>query len=172
MLKKELRILGLAATDLGHERRLVGIIFRGNLWLDGILTCSFDTHTDYISDIAQAILKSRQYSQVRVAISRENLLPKGIQDLRKLNLKTHLPTISIIKPKSHSHSTTTKSRPARYLHIQRGRRKVIVQTLELDKEFAREIFLIGCRDNSLIPEAMRIAELVTAALKNGQVTST
>lgn len=163
MLKKEIRILGLAATDLRRERRLVGIIFRGNLWLDGILTCSFDTHTDYISDIAQTILKSRQYSQVRVAISHENLLPKGIQDLRKLTFKTHIPTISIIKPKNHSHSTTTKSR---YLRIERGRHKAIVQTLELDKQVAREIFLVGCRENSLIPEALRIAELITTALKN------
>ncbi|HYW02073.1 MAG TPA: hypothetical protein VE862_11435 [Candidatus Acidoferrum sp.] len=161
MLKKEIRILGLATTDLRRERRLVGIIFRGNLWLDGILTCSFDTHTDYISDIAQTILKSRQYSQIRVIISRETLLPKGIQDLRKLNIKTHLPTISI---KSHSQSTTTKSRP-RCLRIHRGRRKIILHTLELDKEFACEIFLVGCRGNSLTPEALRIAELITATLK-------
>ena len=165
MLKKEIRSLGLAATELRRERRLVGIIFRGNLWLDAILTCSFDTHTEYISDIARTILKARQYSQIRVVISRENLLPKGIQDLRKLNLKTHIPTISIIKSESQRHSTTTKSRPARYLRIQRGRHKVIVQTLELDKEVAREIFLVGCRGNSLIPEPLRFAELVTAALK-------
>ncbi|HKM75809.1 MAG TPA: hypothetical protein VJZ32_05265, partial [Candidatus Bathyarchaeia archaeon] len=89
--------------------------------------------------------------------------PKGIQDLRKLTFKTHIPTISIIKPKNHSHSTTTKSR---YLRIERGRRKAIVQTLELDKQVAREIFLVGCRENSLIPEALRIAELITTALKN------
>jgi endonuclease V-like protein UPF0215 family len=170
LLKKEIRILGLAAIDLRRERRLIGVIFRGNLWLDGVLTCSFDTHADYISDIAQAILKSRQYSQVRVAIVRENLLPKGIQDLRKLNLKTHLPTILIIKSKSHSHSTTTKSQHARSLRLRRGRRKVIVKTLELDKEAARDIFLVACRGDSLIPEALRIAELVTFALKNGQVT--
>ena len=166
MLKKEIRILALAATELRSEQRLVGIIFRGSLWLDAILTCSFDTHTDYISDIARTILKARQYSQIRVVISRENLLPKGIQDLRQLNLKTHLPTISIIKSERQSQSTTTtKSRSTRYLRIQRGRRKVIVQTVELDKEVAREIFLVGCRGNSLIPEPLRFAELVTAALK-------
>jgi len=170
LLKKEIRILGLAAIDLRHEQRLIGVIFRGNLWLDGVLTISFDTHTDYISEIAQAILKSRQYSQVRAAILHENLLPKGIQDLRKLILKTHLPTILVIKPKSHSHLTTTNSQRARSLRIRRGGRKVILQTLELDKEVAREIFLIGCRDNSLIPEALRIAELVAVALKKGQVT--
>ncbi len=162
MLKKEIRILGLAATDLTCERRLVGIIFRGNLWLDGILTCDFDTHTDYISDIAQTILKSRQYSQIRIAISHESLLPKGMQDLRKLTFKTHIPTISII-PESHSNSTTTKSR---YLRIERGRRKAIVQTSGVNKEVAREIFLVGCRGNSLIPEALRIAEMISAALKN------
>ncbi|HMK82292.1 MAG TPA: hypothetical protein VK503_01110, partial [Candidatus Bathyarchaeia archaeon] len=61
----------------------------------------------------------------------------------------------------HSHSTITKSQHARSLRIRRGRRKVIIQTLELDKEVAREIFLVACRGNSLIPEALRIAELVT-----------
>jgi len=170
LLKKEIRILGLAAIDLRHEQRLIGVIFRGNQWLDGILTISFDTHTDYISEIAQAILKSRQYSQVRAAILHENLLPKGIQDLRKLILKTHLPTILIIKSKSHSHMTRTKSQHARSLRIRRGRRKVILQTLELDEEDAREIFLVACRGNSLIPEALRVAELITVALRSGQVT--
>jgi len=162
VLKKEIRILGIAATDSKSERRLVGIIFRGNLWLDGILTCSFDTHTDYISDIARTILKSRQYSQIRVIISRENSLPKGLLDLRKLSLETHLPTISI-KSKNHSQSTT-KYQTKQYVCIQKGRKKVTAQTLELDKRAASEIYLIACRGNSLVPEALRTAELITVAL--------
>jgi endonuclease V-like protein UPF0215 family len=164
LVKKEIRILGLAITHLRDEPQLVGAIFRGNLWLDGIFTCAIEMHGDYISDIAQAILRSRQYSQTRVLISREVLLPKGIRDLRKLNSKTRLPAISIVTSKTSDFSAG-KPRTSQPLDIKIGKRHVEVQTFQLDEEVAREIFLVGCKENSLVPEALRIAELAATALQ-------
>jgi len=121
-------------------------------------------HGDYISDIAQAILRSRQYSQTRVLIAHEVLLPKGIRDLRKLNLKTRLPVISIVTSKTGNLSAG-KSGTSPSFDIKIGKRHVAVQTLQLDKEAAHEIFLVGCKENSLVPEALRIAELTATALQ-------
>ena len=121
-------------------------------------------HGDYISDIAQAILRSRQYSQTRVLISREVLLPKGIRDLRKLNLKTRLPMISIVTSKT-GNLLAGKPETSPSFDIKIGKRHVAVQTFQLAKEAANEIFLVGCKENSLVPEALRIAELTATALQ-------
>ena len=162
MVKKEIRILGLAITHLRHELQLVGVIFRGNLWLDGVFKCTVPTHSDYISDIARAILSSRQYSQTHVLISREIRLPKGIRDLQRLSLQTRLPTISLVTSKTGRFSTR---KPGTCLDIKIEKSKVMVRPLRLNKEVAREIFLVACKEGSLVPEALRIAELTATALE-------
>ena len=166
MPKREIRILGLALSYLNTGLQLVGVILRGNQWLDGILVCTVDPNEDYISEITRTILKSKQYSQIRVVVSRENLLPKGAQDMRKLNLKTRLPMILLTQSKAYTTSTAQIVTQPNRTSIEKGKHKIMIHTIGLNARTAREILLIGCRDNLSIPEALRIAELITIGLKS------
>jgi endonuclease V-like protein UPF0215 family len=164
--KREIRILGLALSYLNTELQLVGVILRGNQWLDGILVCTIDPNEDYISEITRTILKSKQYSQIRVVVSRENLLPKRVRDMRKLSLKTRLPMILLTQSIGHTTSAAHIAPQPNRTSIEKGRRKIMIRTIGLNACTAREILLIGCRGNLSIPEALRIAELITIGLKS------
>lgn len=164
MPKKEIRILGLARSYVNTELQVVGVILRGNQWVDGILVCSVDPNEDYISEITQTILKSKQYSQIHAVISRENLLPK-VQDMRKLSLKTRLPMILITQSTIHNTSAAHLVPQADQTSIEKGKRKIMIRTIGLTADTAHEILLIGCRGTLSIPEALRIAELITIGLK-------
>lgn len=147
---------------------MIGIVFRGNLWLDGIVTCRIEpSRHDYVPELARAIVRSRQYSQIHaVILSREDLVPGVRIDISDLARRINAPVISIIgktvHPRTPSHQewrTSHKSKADRF-EIEIGGRFVPVRAAGISSEGAREIFAVGCVDGNPIPEALRVAELV------------
>ena len=165
MLKKEIRILGLSsAVNVKQQRSIVGTIFRGNSWLDAVLTCVIAPHEDYLPKIIRMILNSKQHPQIRAIISRGTLLPGRVRDLRVLADRTHLPVIPIIKI-SENISTKMKSTPlSGKLCVERNGRIVMIRAFGLNATMARATFILGCKDNLFIPEALRVAELIACQL--------
>jgi endonuclease V-like protein UPF0215 family len=86
--------------------------------------------------------------------------------MRKLNLKTRLPMILLTQSKAYTTSTAQIVTQPNRTSIEKGRYKIMIHTIGLNARTAREILLIGCRDNLSIPEALRIAELITIGLRS------
>ncbi len=174
MLKKEVRILGVSAPPKKMEAiPAIGVIFRGNLWLDGMLTCFLKPNRrDYLSDLARAIIRSKQYSQLRaVILSREQLVPGETLDVTDLADRINLPVISIIKePRFQirmNHSGRKRSNLTRYKVGIRGK-QVTVLAAKISYEQAKQIFAVSCAKGHRIPEAVRVAELIAKHV-SGQV---
>ena len=161
MIKKEARILGLAATPRTLKRiPVIGVVYRGNLWLDGIFKCQIRRGgREPLSRLVTAIVQSKQYSQIHaVILSRENLAPGIRIDISNFSRRINLPVLSIVK------KTTLSQRGARSkvqpLRIRIAGRLVYIRAEGVSSEEAQEIFAIACASGKRIPEAVRVAQIV------------
>ncbi len=80
MFKSEIRILGITAFALrkGQGLRMVGAVYRGNKWLDGVLYDARNTSSRNIeSRIVGLVKKSRHYNQVKAIIL--DVMPKTLR---------------------------------------------------------------------------------------------
>jgi len=75
-VKRNIRVLGLAAAPLGDGFVAVGAVFRGRLGLEGVL-CSESTGGDVTEAFIGALLRSRHLGQVRVIVVDAASLPPG-----------------------------------------------------------------------------------------------
>ena len=107
-INSELRVLGI--DDLPHKRTqagdkilAIGTIFRGGKFMDGLLTthitCDGDDST---SCFINMINKSKNKSQLRVILT-DGITFGGFNviDLHKINKKTNIPVISVVRHKPH-----------------------------------------------------------------------
>jgi len=75
-VKRNVRVLGLAAAPLGDGFVAVGAVFRGRLGLEGVL-CSESKNVDVTEAFIGALLRSRHLGQVRVIVVDAASLPPG-----------------------------------------------------------------------------------------------
>ncbi len=163
MLKKEIRILGIgAATRNKKQILMIGVVFRGSLWLDGILTCLLKLdEQDHVSNISRAIMRSKQYPQLRaVILSREQLVPGENLDLSDLKRRINLPVIAIAK---NNRSTAKKRKQlldVNHYDLTLNGKRLHILAAGTSHEMAQEILSICCTQNQKIPEAVRVADLI------------
>lgn len=163
MLKKQARILGLSATAKRKGATLVvGVVFRGSCWLDGILTCSLESDKrDHVSQISKAIMKSRQYSQLHaVILSQKKIAPGWDIDITDLAQRIKLPVISLVKKNRTGMKNRKKLLGANYYHLVINKKPVFVLAKGLGLEMTQELLTIACTSGSSIPEAVRVANLI------------
>ena len=149
-----------------HEIPVIGIVFRGNLWLDGILTCQIrPKEPDCMAGLVSAIAQSRHYSQIHaVILPREVLVPAVQFDISDFSHKINLPVISIARKTLYRKRPTrrnpkTKSKTDSFsIKIARG--LIPVKVSGISREETREIFAVACVDGQQIPEAVRVAKIV------------
>ncbi|MGA2783545.1 MAG: hypothetical protein ABSF09_02460 [Candidatus Bathyarchaeia archaeon] len=128
--------------------RIVGVIFRGSLWLDGLFTYTAGTNDKrYVTGLASTMKQSKQYSQIHAAVfSRENDLPNGVQDFDHLADEIDLPILVLRHSKFRNQKLTSIWSPNK------------------DPVTVNELFAIGCAEKMTIPEAVRVAELIANRL--------
>jgi endonuclease V-like protein UPF0215 family len=167
LLKKEIRILGLSSVAERDGRILIlGVVFRGSLWLDGAFKCILEkSPDDYVSALASAIKQSNQYSQLHAVILCESrgTLRRRL-DIRSLADKTKLPVIAIVENRLARNKWKKPPTPERTLKlctIDVQGKTVHLLTRGLTSEVAREIFMVSCAPGSHVPEAVRVAKLLT-----------
>jgi endonuclease V-like protein UPF0215 family len=169
LLKREVRILGLSAPSWRRKKTpVIGVVFRGSLWLDGVFTCLLEPHrSNHLSTLVRAITRSKQYSQIRaVILSREQLVPGAHIEITKLAQRINLPVISIIR-KPHSRNVRklqsgrhSKTSGATRYEIKTRGKPVSVWAAGISHERTCEIFAIGCAVPHRVPEAVRVADLI------------
>ena len=137
----------MSAIHKAHLNQIVGVIFRGSLWLDGLFTYTAATKDKkYVTGLASAMRGSKQYSQIHAVIfSRENILPNGVQDFDRLANEITIPILVV-------------------RHLRLRNRRSTVWSPNKDPETVNELFSIGCAEKRPIPEAARVADLIANQL--------
>jgi endonuclease V-like protein UPF0215 family len=172
LIKKEARILGLSAPT-GKLKRipLIGIVFRGNLWLDGMLTCQIEPNRpEYLSVLVGAIVQSRQYSQIQAVILSQETLTSVIRiSVSNISRMINLPVISILG-KSNHRGTLRQNRPpltkskVGHIWIKIAGKSVCVNAARVSGQETQEIFDVACLKGKWIPEAVRVADIIAKNL--------
>lgn len=163
MLKKEIRILGLSATT-GKRRRtiVIGVVFRGSRWLDGMIICFLGpSKGDHTLKISRTIMKSRQYSQLHAVIATKTRIAPGQDiDLSELGRRLGLPVIALVERELVRKRNVKQSVNSGRYHLMVKGKRVSVLAPRIDLRYLQEIIEVACARDFLIPEAARVADLI------------
>ena len=146
-VKKEIRVLGLAAEPLDGSHVVVGVVYRGRLGLDGVLCCS-SSSPDLTGAAASMIRDSAHFNQIRViAVDMDRLSPGASIDLDDLASGTGKPVLGLTRAGGELDE--------RYMFLWRG---LTVTSMGLGRGDAERV-LDTCSAEGF-PEALRVASLV------------
>ena len=162
MIKREARILGLSAAHRGRTILVVGVVFRGSLWLDGVISCTIEMNaTNQNSTLSKAIKQSKQYSQLHAIILKEQSIPGWKVNLTDLARRVKLPVITTANRRILRAPRVGKGARSmqRYNIIINGR-KLPVLTVGVSRADAEQLYSVGCTPSNRVPEAVRVANLL------------
>jgi endonuclease V-like protein UPF0215 family len=156
-VKKEIRTLGLAAKSMNSEGEfiVVGVVFRGSLWLDGVMRTT--THTADITDgSAEMITASRHHPQIRAILVHGDLLYDGCTiDPFNLSRETMRPVIAL----NYKGDLGSDDPENTQVYAMRVTGKVPSYSIGLEDPVAVDILRTASRDG-VLPEALRVANIL------------
>jgi endonuclease V-like protein UPF0215 family len=141
---------------------VVGVVFRGSLWLDGVISCTLEMNgPNQNSTLSRAIKQSKQYSQLHAIILKERVVPGWKVNLADLARRVKRPVIATANRRISR--APKKGEGARDMHryeIIINRRRLSVLAVGVGRAEAEQLFDVGCTPTSAIPEAVRVADLL------------
>ena len=166
-MKKESRILGLSAFERTAEViPVIGVIFRGSQWFDGIIACHLRpwNHKN-TSDLARAIIKCKQYSQIHaVILVNEQFSLRTRVYMKTLSTAINRPIIAIVRKRSalvwREHQKQSESILSNYYRVNLSGKYLSILAIKLTFTETSEILSLACVKGSTMPEAVRVAQLI------------
>jgi endonuclease V-like protein UPF0215 family len=150
-IKKEIRLLGLAAGRVGDTYAVVGVVFRGGLAVDGVLSRVSES-PDLATAAVDMIRESVHFNQIRVAAVDVDGLPLGSSmDLDALASGTGKPVLGLTRDGGEIDE--------RHMFRWRG---YSVECVGLRRRDAEGILDVCSLDG--VPEALRVASMVAGGL--------
>lgn len=187
-IKPEIRILGIDDSSLHNKQvMIVGAVFRGGDWLDGVLR-SYVTKdgNDATDTIIQMVTKSKHFGQVRILMF-DGVTYAGfnILDVETVHEKTGIPCIVVMRDRPdftgiRSALDHLPDPEMRWELIERAgtihevlsrehENPIYIQHCGIDLEDAREIVQLSAT-HSNIPEPLRVAHLIATGIVCGEST--
>jgi uncharacterized protein len=187
VIKSEIRVLGVDDGAFKPHVKgrvpVIGVVFRGGFWLDGVMHTEIDVDGfDATDKIASMITESSHYKQLRVVLLNGiTFAGFNIVDVKALNAATKLPIITLTREKPdfagiQKALQNLSNSEVRWEAILRAgepieistrssEAKVYMQTVGISKETAQKILrLTSTRSN--IPEALRVAHLIASGISH------
>lgn len=188
-IKPEIRILGV--DDGPFEPRskgevpLVGAVFRGGQWLEGVLRTGIKKDgTDVTDRLIEMVGKSRHRGQLRVLmVDGVTFAGFNVLDVKTVFRKTGLPVIVVSRElpdmasirKAVKHLSGWRNRwklirgVGKIYPVRTGRRgaPVYMQPIGIKRADAESIVKLSST-RSLIPEPLRVAHLIATAMVRGE----
>jgi endonuclease V-like protein UPF0215 family len=185
VIKPEIRVLGVDDGIFTPRVKglvpVVGVVFRGGYWLDGVMHTKIEIDGfDATDKITSMIKNSSHYKQLRVImLGGVTFAGLNVVDINRLNAETKLPVMAVTreKPNLEEIRTALKNLPKgeeRWKAILNAgeifevqckskNEKVFMQISGILKEDAEKILkLTSTRSN--IPEALRVAHLIASGI--------
>lgn len=148
-----MRILGVGAAPLrGRDRiALIGVVFRGGLWLDGVLWRSIPKGSDLTEALGAMVLGSKHFGQLRLLMLPDIELVGHPIDPVRLRSMTGLPVMAMA---AEGQEIPVRGGPATKALLEGISREVAAKVLELT------------RPSRGHPEPLRVAALLARAIRN------
>ncbi len=183
-IKPEIRVLGVDDGPFSPHHgfaSVVGVVFRGGYWLDGVLSTKVKVDGfDATDRIASMIVDSPHHRQVRVMML-DGVTFGGfnVVDIKRLNALTELPVIVVTRDKPnfkeiHAALKNLPNSAGRWKAVRNAGQVFEVQTRSRREKVYMEIFGIRESDarkilqltstRSNIPEALRAAHLIASGI--------
>jgi endonuclease V-like protein UPF0215 family len=181
-IKPEIRVLGVDDGPFTPHQGfapVVGVVFRGGYWLDGVLNTKIKVDGfDATDKIASMIVDSQHHRQVRV-IMLDGVTFGGfnVVDIKELNALTNLPVIVVTRSKPdfreiHVAVKNLSKSAERWqavqnagkifeVQIRSGAERIYMETCGIHESDARRILQLTSTRSS-IPEALRVAHLIAS----------
>jgi uncharacterized protein len=185
-IKREIRILGIDDSALLSEKiMIVGTIFRGGDWMDGVLRSDITKDgIDATDVICNMITRSKYYGQIR-AVMLDGITYAGfnVVDINKIYRQTGIPVIVVLrsKPDFEKIKSALKYFPdgeERWAIIEKAgeikkiagnkdKSPIYIQKAGISLESVTKIIrLTSIRSN--IPEPLRVAHLIATGIILGE----
>ena len=184
-IKPEIRVLGVDdGVFIPRSKGLVdvvGIVFRGGYWLDGVMRTEIEVDgLDATEKIASMIIESPHYKQLRVImLSGITFAGFNVVDIKELYSNTGLPVIALTRdlPKMEEIKQALENLPEKEkrwkailnageifeVQTREGEEPIYMQIAGIEREDAEKIVKItSTRSN--IPEPLRVAHIIASGL--------
>jgi len=184
-IKPEIRVLGVDdGVFIPHSKGLVdvvGIVFRGGYWLDGVMRTEVEVDgLDATEKIASMVIESPHYKQLRIImLSGITFAGFNVVDIKELYSKTGLPVIALTRdlPKMEEIRQALENLPEKErrwkailnageifeVQTREGEEPIYMQIAGIEREDAEKIVKItSTRSN--IPEPLRVAHIIASGL--------
>ena len=164
MPKREIRIFALNLAQMKSKLIVVGVVFRGNLWLDGIISALVEAKDqERVKEIAKIVKRSKQFTQLHAILLAGNAVDLNFhptQIAESLNVPVIMPTAR------YSESSQTEAQSTVSFNFRLGGERVSFVASGMGVEEAKEILVVGTKPGSRKTEATRVAELLVGELKS------
>ncbi|MEM3702913.1 MAG: DUF99 family protein [Candidatus Bathyarchaeia archaeon] len=185
VIKPEIRVLGVDDGIFKPHTRgfvpIVGVVFRGGYWLDGVMHTRVRVDGFEATDrIASMIKNSPHHKQLRVImLNGITFAGFNIVDIKRLNADTGLPVIAVTREKPNLDDVREALRnlprsgerwkavlsagEVFEVPIKGEKDKIYMQMSGISEDDAKKIlYLTSTRSH--IPEALRVAHLIASGL--------
>ncbi len=158
-VKREIRVLGVAARRATHKGyTVVGVVFRGGLYLDGVLRTKSESR-DITGDVVEMIVSSPHHPQVRAILLDGKLLDGATADLAVLSEAASRPVIAF----NPTGMVAPREGAVERFEMDLNEGPVPVLSLGIDRAMAERI-LSRVSKRRGVPEALRIACLLVSVV--------
>lgn len=188
-IKSEIRVVGIDdgpfEPHAGGKALLIGTVFRGGQWLDGVLRTYIDVDgTDATQRIIEMVNKSRHKGQLRVImVDGVTFAGFNVVDIQEIFRQTDLPVIIVsrkrpdfpevkkaLKNLSDWQERWRTLRAAGKIYQVRSRPRaapVCIQVAGIERSDAEQIVKLTST-RSLVPEPLRVAHIIATGMARGE----
>lgn len=183
-IKEEIRILGIDDAPFSRNDKsclVVATVFRAGKWMDGLLSCCVKLDGDDSTRKIIQLIRKRHYNQLNcVMINGICLGGFNVVDIVKINKKTSLPVIAVIRkmPNFEKIKRALKiikqepkikimKKAGKIYRIKIKNKNIFFQCAGIQARKAAEIIKLSAT-HSLIPEPLRIAHIIASGIIKGE----
>lgn len=188
-MKKEIRILGIDDAPFNKFRDkkvlVVATVFRGGHYMDALLSCYIKADgDDATTKLINLVKKTRHLGQLRyIMVNGISLGGFNVIDIKKLNARTKLPVIVVIRHKPNfikilrALKKANKAKAMKRFELMKmagkplplslKKKKIYFQVSGLSTKKAKEIIRMSSTHGS-IPEPLRISHIIASGIVLGE----
>ncbi|MBU7013813.1 MAG: DUF99 family protein [Theionarchaea archaeon] len=184
-IKPQIRILGVDDGSLcGQRILLVGVVFRGGFWIDGLLSCEIQRDGTDATEKIISMVSNTRHEDLRIIMT-DGITFAGFNtiDIKAISQQTGLGIIPVMRrmPDFQKISRALENFPDRdkrweciekagpVFSVKVGQGELFYQVAGLEREEAEKVISLTCM-HSHLPEPVRVAHIIATGVVRGEAS--